>query len=113
MRKAEGGAEALGEYPDLPVEQGEGDPDDEYGDRSPGHALEQAEVVERAPDEGVGGADQLGDLDLLPLREDLQADGVEGHRYQAERKQEREQPDGEAPDRRQGRQAPHPGGVGL
>ena len=51
--------------------------DEQRGKEPAERALHSAEIVERPPDEGVGGADQLGDLDFRGLCQYLEAEGVE------------------------------------
>ena len=47
-------------------------------------AIKQAGVQEWPPDEGIGAADELGDLDLRAALLDLEADGVADHRQHAQ-----------------------------
>ncbi len=58
-------------------------PYDAEGHQTAGEPLNEAEVIERAPDERVGRSDELRDLDLGALGQDLQPNGVEHDRNQA------------------------------
>src|SRR5689334_5612497 len=69
-----------GERRDLAVEQREASIYECQRDGAARHAQQQPRVVERPAHEAVGRAEELRHLDLLALREDLQPDGVEGHR---------------------------------
>ena len=53
-------------------------------------SLQQAEIQEGTADEGIGGANQLGYLDLVALGKNLQADSVEGNGYQRKAEQYRQ-----------------------
>ena len=58
-------------------------------------AQQRAAVIERAANEGVGGADQARDFDFFALRHHLQADCVEYHgdHYHAQRQRQKQQGD--------------------
>src|SRR5215210_6630196 len=82
----------LGEKAHLAVEEREPDPDDAKRKDAAGDSLKQTKVIERAPDEGVGGADQLRNFDLGTLGQDLESDRVEDHRHESGAEERAEQP---------------------
>jgi len=66
---------------------------DEPSRDTPEQALGQAEVEEGAADEGIGCADELGNLDLVASRQYLKADSVEGYGDEGEAEQSRQDGD--------------------
>ena len=103
----------LGDFPELEIEQQQAEGDDDPGHDAPEQTLDRAEVQERAADEAVGRADQLGDLDLAALRQDLQPDGVERDRDQREAEQAGQDQRQNAPELEQGFELVSPGRIEL
>src|SRR5688572_17307010 len=91
MPELEPGRVELPELGEGAVEQHHSRPDDEPCRRAAGYPLENAVIEERPAYEWVGRADQFRYLDLLASGENLQADGIEGHRHQGESEQPGEQ----------------------
>ena len=79
-------------------QQSRANADEQRREKAAEHALQGTEVVERTADEGIRGADQLGDLDLGGLGENLQADGVERHRHEGPGEQGGQECQGELAD---------------
>src|SRR6476469_4242477 len=81
-REAKAGRIKLSERAEIVIQQQHG-----YSQHAPSHeaagqSLQSAEIQERAPNEGVGCPDQLGDLDLLAPGQDLQTDRIERYCHQ-------------------------------
>ena len=77
----------LCEFGKPAVQHVHGEPQDRPGGDAAGQPLERAEVEKGPAYERRGCADQSGDFDLLPLRQHLQPDGIEGDGDERERKQ--------------------------
>jgi hypothetical protein len=75
--------------------------------------LQQPEIVEGPLNVGIGGPDQFGKFDFGSLREDLQANGVEGDGHQRAGKEDSEQHDDQFAEAEQGIEAFDPGRVEL
>ncbi len=85
----------------------------QYRHQPAAESLQNAPVQERPADEGIGTADEFGDLDFRPPVEDGQANGVAGHQHHAGAKQPGHHPHRALAQLQQGVQAPHPVQVGL
>ena len=91
----------------------QGGTDQRCGEQAAERALQRAEIVEGAADEGIGRADHARHLDFGGLRHDLQTDGVEGHGDQSGSEDPGQHPQRKPGEPEEGIEALDPGRVEL